>query len=271
MAYYKIVDSTQLNSDLTDVADAIRTKGGTSSLLSFPTGFVNAVEAIQTGGGSATLIEKSITANGTYNASSDNADGYSKVVANVPNTYAAGDEGKVVSNGALVAQTSDTVTANDTYDTTLINSLTVNVSGGGGGNVAAINILNGVSIVPGYIDAGGNLSSQSSTTREITTDYIDVSGHLSGHIYTVYTGSGGGAWFAYAFYDSSYSIVGSRTVQSSNTPSVLAVLPRIDIPASGVKYVRMSFRTYGHAAFAAAYEPLIDAMAADGWSSYQSA
>lgn len=42
------------------------------------------------------------------------------------------DEGKVVSNGALVAQTSDTVTANDTYDTTLINSLTVNVSGSSG-------------------------------------------------------------------------------------------------------------------------------------------
>lgn len=36
------------------------------------------------GGGSATLIEKNITANNTYNASDDNADGYSKVVVNVP-------------------------------------------------------------------------------------------------------------------------------------------------------------------------------------------
>ena len=35
----------------------------------------------------------------------------------------------MVSSGALVSQTSDTVTVNDTYDTTLINSLTVNVSG----------------------------------------------------------------------------------------------------------------------------------------------
>ena len=35
------------------------------------------------GGGSATLITKSITANGTYNASSDNADGYSSVTVNV--------------------------------------------------------------------------------------------------------------------------------------------------------------------------------------------
>lgn len=36
------------------------------------------------GGGSATLITKNITANGTYNASSDSADGYSSVVVNVP-------------------------------------------------------------------------------------------------------------------------------------------------------------------------------------------
>lgn len=35
------------------------------------------------GGGSATLITKSITQNGTYNASSDNADGYSQVTVNV--------------------------------------------------------------------------------------------------------------------------------------------------------------------------------------------
>lgn len=35
------------------------------------------------GGGSATLIEKSITENGTYAATSDNADGYSQVVVNV--------------------------------------------------------------------------------------------------------------------------------------------------------------------------------------------
>lgn len=35
------------------------------------------------GGGSATLITKSITANGTYNAEDDNADGYSSVTVNV--------------------------------------------------------------------------------------------------------------------------------------------------------------------------------------------
>ena len=39
--------------DLTSVADAIRTKGGTSAALAFPDGFVSAVEAIQAGGGEA--------------------------------------------------------------------------------------------------------------------------------------------------------------------------------------------------------------------------
>lgn len=39
------------------------------------------------GGGSATLIEKSITTNGTYNASNDNADGYSKVTVDVDSSF----------------------------------------------------------------------------------------------------------------------------------------------------------------------------------------
>lgn len=49
MAVDKLVDSTQLNADLTTVANAIRTKGGTSEQLSFPTGMANAVAAIPTG------------------------------------------------------------------------------------------------------------------------------------------------------------------------------------------------------------------------------
>lgn len=70
-------------SDLKSVADAIRTKGGTSAGLVFPDGFVTAIEDIPSGGGS-TLITKSITQNGTYNASEDDADGYSSVSVSVP-------------------------------------------------------------------------------------------------------------------------------------------------------------------------------------------
>ena len=94
---------------------------------SYDTTLNNSVE-VDVAGGSATLIEKSINANGVYNASSDSADGYSKVTVDVPNTYTAGDEGKVVSSGALVAQTAHaTITTNNTYDTTLNNSVTVDV------------------------------------------------------------------------------------------------------------------------------------------------
>lgn len=51
MALDKLVDSTQLNTDLTSIANAIRTKGGTSAQLAFPQGFVSAIEAISGGGG----------------------------------------------------------------------------------------------------------------------------------------------------------------------------------------------------------------------------
>ena len=47
MGIDKAVDSTQLNSDLTSVANAIRTKGGTSAQLQFPSGFVTAIDAIK--------------------------------------------------------------------------------------------------------------------------------------------------------------------------------------------------------------------------------
>lgn len=57
MAVDKLVDSTQLDTDLTSVANAIRTKGGTSAQLAFPAGFVSAIDAIPTGGGDLDEID----------------------------------------------------------------------------------------------------------------------------------------------------------------------------------------------------------------------
>ena len=107
MSTYKVASS-----DLTSIADAIRTKGGTSYALSFPSEFATAIAVIPTGivptgtinitqneatvdvtqyayanvsiPDVPTLITKSITANGTYSASGDNADGYSSVTVAVP-------------------------------------------------------------------------------------------------------------------------------------------------------------------------------------------
>lgn len=57
MAVDKLVDSSQLDADLTSVANAIRTKGGTSASLAFPADFVSAIGAIPTGGGSGITKE----------------------------------------------------------------------------------------------------------------------------------------------------------------------------------------------------------------------
>ena len=57
MALDRAIDSAQLDENLTAVADAIRAKGGTSGTLAFPDGFVEAVGAIQAGGGDDHAIE----------------------------------------------------------------------------------------------------------------------------------------------------------------------------------------------------------------------
>ena len=46
-----MTDYLVTDTELTDVADAIRTKGGTSAALEWPTDYVDAIDAIETGGG----------------------------------------------------------------------------------------------------------------------------------------------------------------------------------------------------------------------------
>lgn len=55
MADYKVVNATQLDDDLASVAEAIKIKGGTDESLEFPNGFVDAVNAIESGGGEIPL------------------------------------------------------------------------------------------------------------------------------------------------------------------------------------------------------------------------
>lgn len=57
MAYDKVVDSAQLNADLTSVANAIRAKSGNSIQLAFPAGFVNEIGSISTGGTDLSTLE----------------------------------------------------------------------------------------------------------------------------------------------------------------------------------------------------------------------
>lgn len=66
MAVDKAIDSTEFDSKLTTVADAIRTAGGTTETMSFPSGMVEAITAIQAGGGSSWTDSYSVFATGSF-------------------------------------------------------------------------------------------------------------------------------------------------------------------------------------------------------------
>ncbi len=112
---------------LEDIAAAIRRKLGVATLYR-PGEMAAAIRSIETYPEPAGEI--SITQNGQANVKD-----YATANVSVPNTYAAADEGKVVSGGALIAQTAraQAITANGTYDTTENSSVTVSVEGGSQG------------------------------------------------------------------------------------------------------------------------------------------
>ena len=78
MAIDKLVDSSQLDNNLTLVANAIRAKGGTSASLSFPTEYITAINAISGGSDSGytrTVIVPECTLTPTH-TSDGNISGY---------------------------------------------------------------------------------------------------------------------------------------------------------------------------------------------------
>lgn len=82
----------------------------------------NALLVGSSGGGVTPTGTIDITQNGTVDVTQ-----YASADVDVPNTYEESDEGKVVSNGALVSQTSKNITENGTVDTTLNNEVVVSV------------------------------------------------------------------------------------------------------------------------------------------------
>ena len=118
MAYDKVVDSASLDLKLTQVADAIRTKGNTSADLQFPSGFISAIQAIQTG--TELKIIVSVTSGATVTATKG-----SKVVSgtsvNGTCTLTVPEAGTWSVKATHNGQTSDTksVTFTDRYAVTL--------------------------------------------------------------------------------------------------------------------------------------------------------
>ena len=115
---------------------------------------------IRYGGGgstSATLISKTINSNGTYNATDDNADGYSSVTVDIQFTK----QNKIVDPSI----TSQTITADWGYDA--LNAVTINpVTSNIDANIVSSNIRNGVTIlgVTGTLSVGASGDGTSDTT-----------------------------------------------------------------------------------------------------------
>ena len=141
------------------------------------------------GGGKYVVDELTVTQNGTYTASGD-VNAYNPVNVNVANSYAAGDEGKVVNNGELVAQTSTTITTNSIVDTTTNNSVTVNVpntyAAGDEGKVVSSGELVAQTAYPSTVTQNGTVDTtlnnsvtvNVSTPTEKDVNFYDYDGTL---------------------------------------------------------------------------------------------
>lgn len=97
---------TRINGNIANAYTAVSGKGGTLPSARNSANLPAAIQSIPTG----TLIEKNITQNGTYNASDDNADGYSKVVVNVSG---GGDDGYLRIGGRIFYDTYNYYGGND--------------------------------------------------------------------------------------------------------------------------------------------------------------
>lgn len=154
MAYDKVVDSASLDSKLTQVADAIRTKGNTSADLQFPSGFISAIQAIQTG--TELKIIVSVASGATVTATKG-----SKIVSgtavNGTCTLTVPEAGTWSVKATLNGKTSDTksVTFTNSYTTSLTffsATITVNVDSGAsvtlkkGGTTIATKTSNGTAV-----------------------------------------------------------------------------------------------------------------------------
>lgn len=110
------------------LAENLVSKGVSASASETLTTLVPKVLQIPSGS-SATLVSKRITYNGNFDPARDNADGYSSVSVNVPNSYSESDEDKIVANGMLIEQTpmESEITENGLYITIGCSSVVVNV------------------------------------------------------------------------------------------------------------------------------------------------
>lgn len=203
MADYLVTDT-----ELTSVADAIREKGGTTEPLSFPEGFVSAVESIQAGASEPALQEKTATPTTAQQEITPDSgyDGLSKVtISAVKTAVQATPEMKLSSRSAqviaTVTQEEGYVAAGTKSATIKLNSqatktvtpgtvaktaveagryTTGRVTVQGDANLVAWNIKSGVSIfgVAGSLDPGSSKGVKYTSINETKSVSVDYGGYV---------------------------------------------------------------------------------------------
>ena len=143
------------------------------------------------------------------------------------------------------------------------------VVGGGGGQIADANIAIGVGMNPGYLSTDGVPQAQDATKQELYSDEIDVS-EYAGQKLSIYvlTANDVQHWVGYCMFDENHSFVSPRTaVQPAANTNCCGF--SFLIPATGVKYIRITFRTYGDAKYALSVgNNVYSAIGEDGFCSY---
>lgn len=141
---------------LEDIGDALREKLGTEDTY-LPSQMASAISQIH---GESTLITKTITENGTYNAEDDDADGYSSVTVNVSgsgggSTTYVGKTDPISSQGVIGDFYIKYMRYSDLIAETTTRNYTLNITGGLRGS-SVLNYVGAQEIQLFYDDGEGN-------------------------------------------------------------------------------------------------------------------
>lgn len=213
MSVDKLVDSTQLDSDLTSVANAIRSKAGISVTLSFPADFVTEIGNITTGGnletGSQTITatESSQSITMTPSTGYDGFDEVDITVNAIPSNY--------VGSGVTQRTSSDlnasgaTVTAPAGYYAS--SASTAVASGTEGTPTASKGAVNShsIAVTPSVTNTAGYISGGTKTGTAVS---VSASELVSG----------------------TYSVTGSGTANVTNYASISVPSGSATTPATSV-------------------------------------
>ena len=213
MSVDKLVDSTQLDSDLTSVANAIRGKTGGSVTLTFPADFVSAINGIPTGGsletGSQTITatESSQSITMTPSVGYDGFDEVDITVNAIPSNY--------VGSG-VTQRTSSDLTAS---------GATVTAPAGYYASSASKTVASGTAGTP--TATKGAVSSHSIA---VTPSVTNTTGYISGGTKTGTAVSVS----ASELVSGTYSVTGSGTANVTNYASISVPSGSATTPATTV-------------------------------------